>query len=720
MKTLLLILLLSSSIEIPSSKVADSPGAELLHRSDSPNRGGAILPDTFLKYPSGAEISMLPIHSSSLSTVDGGPILRSSVFGLPSHINFGLVDSDQDIRVGMEGESFHSTPVPVSLSRNTPEVARKIPESQSLESHISHLTASPVSFLLSSQFSSFPIFDNSPKNDQEIKSRYLFLELDGGPVESNPKFLDHVSSSENLITSSDDSFAIEDWVFKDRTSHTAQSQILLYVQEDSKRDSSELRLVFLEQVIDENARAPKFQEVRETFRPGTLWDGAYGSRWARLAVPAKKPGYLSLFLNEKRVLDDFLTFPGDSVQVFLNLEKGEKTFVGPDHLLYELQDRIQQLILIHQKEKGIAIHTSQDEPLFPNSQVQEQFEASQEAFGPRVSLIQIDVEQMLKAWKIEMESGLYRKELDHLLAFYSGLIDAQILDFILQETLSAYYTKALTHLQTLARYSKGDEVLLEGILKELEEITGIVQSSVASLDLEARPEKKIEFYYSVVQLYAALSKNVAVEDFISSKVPRELRDLVLAKHIYKKLKLGTASPETLVAWSNLLEDGEIKEEVNSYIDRVLPGSDVTDFEFVDGEGKVFTLEDFKGKTILINTYFTGCSASAGFYKKVLSVLESKLANEDRFVLVSLSADRNPEKWIRGNESELYNSKSWIRLHTEGKGYSHQFFRNYLISAAPRPILIGADGKLVAITELHQDAETLSQLIYKTINPQTHD
>lgn len=30
-----------------SSKVADSPGAELLHRSDSPNRGGAILSDTF-------------------------------------------------------------------------------------------------------------------------------------------------------------------------------------------------------------------------------------------------------------------------------------------------------------------------------------------------------------------------------------------------------------------------------------------------------------------------------------------------------------------------------------------------------------------------------------------------------------------------------------------------------------------------------------------------
>jgi thiol-disulfide isomerase/thioredoxin len=92
MKTLLLILLLSSSTEIPSSKVADSPGAELLLRSDSPNRGGAILPDTFFKYPYESEISSSPLHSSGPWTVDGGPNLRSPVSWLPSQKGFSLVD----------------------------------------------------------------------------------------------------------------------------------------------------------------------------------------------------------------------------------------------------------------------------------------------------------------------------------------------------------------------------------------------------------------------------------------------------------------------------------------------------------------------------------------------------------------------------------------------------------------------------------------------------
>ncbi|WP_111672699.1 TlpA family protein disulfide reductase [Algoriphagus litoralis] len=78
MNTLLLILLLSSSIEIPSSKVADSPGAELLHRSDSPNRGGEILPDTF------------------------------------SLIDFGLVDKHLGAGAGKEANNLQPAPLTVS------------------------------------------------------------------------------------------------------------------------------------------------------------------------------------------------------------------------------------------------------------------------------------------------------------------------------------------------------------------------------------------------------------------------------------------------------------------------------------------------------------------------------------------------------------------------------------------------------------------------------
>lgn len=94
-----------------SSKVADSPGAELLHRSDSPHREGETLPDTFYKSSAGEEFSGLALQSSGPWSVDGGPILWSpvlsgaeaSVSRLPSQKGFSLVDDS--LSQGQEGST---------------------------------------------------------------------------------------------------------------------------------------------------------------------------------------------------------------------------------------------------------------------------------------------------------------------------------------------------------------------------------------------------------------------------------------------------------------------------------------------------------------------------------------------------------------------------------------------------------------------------------------
>jgi hypothetical protein len=117
-----------------SSKVADSPTEVPLHRSASvvsphsgdTHRGGAILPDTFIEYTNGAEISSSPLPSSGPWTVDGGPILRSSSIGhgtsdighLTSDpkLNFGLVDSDQDMGAGEQTSNLDPAPVTVFAS----------------------------------------------------------------------------------------------------------------------------------------------------------------------------------------------------------------------------------------------------------------------------------------------------------------------------------------------------------------------------------------------------------------------------------------------------------------------------------------------------------------------------------------------------------------------------------------------------------------------------
>ncbi|HAS57874.1 MAG TPA: hypothetical protein DCS64_05140, partial [Algoriphagus sp.] len=83
---------------------------------------------------------------------------------------------------------------------------------------------------------------------------------------------------------------------------------------------------------------------------------------------------------------------------------------------------------------------------------------------------------------------------------------------------------------------------------------------------------------------------------------------------------------------------------------------------------------------------------------------------DELLLISLSADRSEETWKRGLASGLYNSDSWIRLYSGEEGYSHPFFRKYLISSAPRPLLIDPEGNLIAIQDLYQNPERLQQLL----------
>ena len=128
-------------------KVAQSPPEPSFHRSAvlvSPHsgdthRGEETLSDTFTQVENKAENSSPAIYSTSLSTLDGGPTLRSSVSRLPSlKLNFGLVDSDQDRRVGLEAKSLQSTSVPVFdlLTNSDQETRSKITEAQSLASPV--------------------------------------------------------------------------------------------------------------------------------------------------------------------------------------------------------------------------------------------------------------------------------------------------------------------------------------------------------------------------------------------------------------------------------------------------------------------------------------------------------------------------------------------------------------------------------------------------------
>jgi hypothetical protein len=91
-----------------------------------------------------------------------------------------------------------------------------------------------------------------------------------------------------------------------------------------RASDSKVRVTFLPDPMDAFSGAPDFQEYSDSFQAGTLYDGAYGTVWSRISIPSKRPGYLSLYLDEHPVIQNFLAFPTDSIHLVLDPNAGQK------------------------------------------------------------------------------------------------------------------------------------------------------------------------------------------------------------------------------------------------------------------------------------------------------------------------------------------------------------------------------------------------------------
>ncbi|WP_157243600.1 hypothetical protein, partial [Algoriphagus resistens] len=69
-----------------------------------------------------------------------------------------------------------------------------------------------------------------------------------------------------------------------------ENPMLFYLQVKSDIPPNNLRITFLEGVIDTGTAMPRLYEATEQFQPGSMWDGGFGAEWARLRIPSKQAG----------------------------------------------------------------------------------------------------------------------------------------------------------------------------------------------------------------------------------------------------------------------------------------------------------------------------------------------------------------------------------------------------------------------------------------------
>lgn len=123
------------------------------------------------------------------------------------------------------------------------------------------------------------------------------------------------------------------------------------------------------------------------------------------------------------------------------------------------------------------------------------------------------------------------------------------------------------------------------------------------------------------------------------------------------------------------------------------GTPAYPFILPDTSGKLISLSEFKGKTIVVDCWFTGCASCIRLAKTIDTYVLPVFKDNPDVIYISVCVDKSKEQWISSLQTGDYTNKKSINLFTEGKGLNHPFIKNYLFDSFPQIMLIDKSGNI---------------------------
>ncbi|TSA37800.1 MAG: AhpC/TSA family protein [Porphyromonadaceae bacterium] len=167
-------------------------------------------------------------------------------------------------------------------------------------------------------------------------------------------------------------------------------------------------------------------------------------------------------------------------------------------------------------------------------------------------------------------------------------------------------------------------------------------------------------------------------------------------------RMGTAGIEDLVSeYLSKSTDETLKKDIRLKCDKwaaIATGQPAPDFTLPNIKGEHVSLDDFRGKYVFIDFWFTGCGTCKAMFPYLKLIMNEY--NERNIIFISISVDKERSDWEKmlreGYEEEgmqvLFEEQpNWIHLYGP---QSRTLANQYLVSGYPTYILIDRDGKFV--------------------------
>ena len=162
-----------------------------------------------------------------------------------------------------------------------------------------------------------------------------------------------------------------------------------------------------------------------------------------------------------------------------------------------------------------------------------------------------------------------------------------------------------------------------------------------------------------------------------------------------------------IANSYISNDIYLDELRNKYrtLKPLLKGSDSPTFEFYDIENNLVSLSDLKGKIVYVDIWATWCSFCV---KEIpfLNKLEKEFKDKE-IQFVSICKNDKKEYWMK-----MVNEKKTGGIQLFAPDNNNSFFKEYVVQAVPRFILIDKYGKIIDINAKRPSDPELRKLLEK--------
>ena len=248
------------------------------------------------------------------------------------------------------------------------------------------------------------------------------------------------------------------------------------------------------------------------------------------------------------------------------------------------------------------------------------------------------------------------------------------------------------------------------------EMFGTPEKAIEALEagLQRQPDDKnfFDLYFSLVRLYIEVGRKKDTDNLInhfkSNIKPDDLQAHFL---LCRMLEIADRSEEVLSVYEKLekldpdnyyvlgelaqihreLGNTELAEEYRKKADPMseLVGKVVPDFSTIDLDGKLISLQQYRGKVVLLDFWAVWCGPCIGEMPNVKKVYDTYKHQGFDIIGVSLDVD---EARLRDylKESDI----QWRQIFS-GQGWQSPVAKQYHIRGIPAPWLIAKDGTLIS-------------------------